>query len=177
MQKPQRRYLIYKTVFRLIPANIYLFKVNNRNTRKRCELCSKLIMKTPERCHWRRFNVCIVNFKHISHLFVLFLLLPLNKHLFVGMFLSRLWSNESWTLTGFFTFAPSIFLILRICVCSCFRLPHVSRVLHALLCYKHLYASLLPLFNQLFFLRFKVANLSYLLFSRKFNRNLILIIF
>ena len=23
-------------------ANIYLFKVNNRNTRKRCELCSKL---------------------------------------------------------------------------------------------------------------------------------------
>ena len=25
-----------------IPANIYLFKVNNRNARKRCELCSKL---------------------------------------------------------------------------------------------------------------------------------------
>ena len=23
-------------------ANIYLFKVNNRNTRKRCEICSKL---------------------------------------------------------------------------------------------------------------------------------------
>ena len=25
----------------LIPANIYLLKVNNRNTRKRCEICSK----------------------------------------------------------------------------------------------------------------------------------------
>ena len=29
-------------------ANIYLFKVNNRNTRKGCEICSKLI-KIPER--------------------------------------------------------------------------------------------------------------------------------
>ena len=32
-----------------IPANIYLFKVNNRNTRKRCEIGSKLTTKTPER--------------------------------------------------------------------------------------------------------------------------------
>ena len=29
------------------PANIYLFKVNNRNTRKRCKLCSKSTTKTP----------------------------------------------------------------------------------------------------------------------------------
>ena len=28
------------------PTNIYLFKVNNRNTRKRCEICSKLTGKT-----------------------------------------------------------------------------------------------------------------------------------
>ena len=28
------------------PANIYLFKVNNR---KRCKICSKLTIKTPER--------------------------------------------------------------------------------------------------------------------------------
>ena len=32
-----------------IPANIYLFKVNNRNPRKRCEICSQLKRKTPER--------------------------------------------------------------------------------------------------------------------------------
>ena len=32
----------------LNPANIYLFKVNNRNTRKRCEICSTLTIKTPE---------------------------------------------------------------------------------------------------------------------------------
>ena len=29
-----------------LPANIYLFKGNNGNTRKRCEICSKLIIKT-----------------------------------------------------------------------------------------------------------------------------------
>ena len=28
------------------PANIYLLKVNNKNTRKRCEICSKIIIKT-----------------------------------------------------------------------------------------------------------------------------------
>ena len=29
------------------PAGIYLFKVNNTNTRKRFEICSKLTIKTP----------------------------------------------------------------------------------------------------------------------------------
>ena len=29
------------------PASIYLFKVNNRNTRKICEICSKLTVKIP----------------------------------------------------------------------------------------------------------------------------------
>ena len=35
---------------------------------QRCETCSKLTIKTPERRHWRRFGVLIVNFEHISHL-------------------------------------------------------------------------------------------------------------
>ena len=30
------------------PAVIYLLKVDNRNTRTRCEICSKLTIKTPE---------------------------------------------------------------------------------------------------------------------------------
>ena len=32
-----------------IPAGIYLFKVNNRNTGTRCEKCSKLTIKTLKR--------------------------------------------------------------------------------------------------------------------------------
>ena len=50
--------------------SIYLFKVNNRNTRKRCELCSKPKIKTSERSQWRRSNVFIVNSEHISYFFV-----------------------------------------------------------------------------------------------------------
>ena len=33
------------------PASIYMLKVNNRNTRARCEICSKLTIKRPERRH------------------------------------------------------------------------------------------------------------------------------
>ena len=33
----------------LKPGNIYLFKFNNINTWKRCELCPELTTKTPER--------------------------------------------------------------------------------------------------------------------------------
>ena len=50
-----------------IPVNIYLFKVNNRNIRKKCEIFSKLTTKTPERRHWRRCSVFIANFENISH--------------------------------------------------------------------------------------------------------------
>ena len=57
------------------PVNIYLFKINNRNTRKRCQKCLKLTIKTPERRHWYHFGVFIVNFEHISHLFAVSLLL------------------------------------------------------------------------------------------------------
>ena len=37
--------------FQTFPASKYMFKVNNRNTRRRREICSKLIIKTPEQCH------------------------------------------------------------------------------------------------------------------------------
>ena len=57
-----------------------LTKVSNRNTRgKRYEICSKLSIKTPERRQWHRSGVFIVNFEHISHLVLVFLLLTLSK--------------------------------------------------------------------------------------------------
>ena len=62
----------------LIPAGIYLLIVNNRNTRTRCEICSKLTIKTLERHHWHRSGFFIVNFEHISHLVLKFQLLTLN---------------------------------------------------------------------------------------------------
>ena len=48
------------------PVGNYLFKVNNKNTTTRREICSKLTVKTPERRQWRRSSVFIVNFEHIS---------------------------------------------------------------------------------------------------------------
>ena len=61
------------------PAGIYLLKVNTRNTRARCEICSELTIKTPERLQWRFFfGVFTVNFEDISHLVLVFLLLTLN---------------------------------------------------------------------------------------------------
>ena len=62
-----------------IPVGIYLLKVNNKNFRTRCEICSKLTIKTPERRQWRRFGVFIVDFEHISHLVLVFLLLTLSR--------------------------------------------------------------------------------------------------
>ena len=59
-------------------VGIYLLKVNNRNTRASCEICSQLTIKTPERRHWRRSGVFTANFEHISHLVLVFLLLTLN---------------------------------------------------------------------------------------------------
>ena len=61
------------------PANICLFKVNNGNTRTRGERGLKLTIKTPEWAHWCQSGVFIVNFEHISQLFLVFLLLTLNK--------------------------------------------------------------------------------------------------
>ena len=43
-------------------------------------MCSKLTKTTPERRHQRRSGVCIVNFEHISHIFLVFLLLTLNSY-------------------------------------------------------------------------------------------------
>ena len=61
-----------------IPAGIYLLKTNGRNTRTRCEICSKQTVKISERRQCRRSGVFIVNFEHISKFVQVFLLLTLN---------------------------------------------------------------------------------------------------
>ena len=54
---------------------IFLLKVNSRNTRARCEICSKLTIKILERRQCRRSGVFIVNFEHVSKFVIVFLLL------------------------------------------------------------------------------------------------------
>ena len=98
------------------PDNIYLFKVNNINIRKRCDIYSKLTIKTPERRHWRRSSVFMVNFEYISHLFLVFLLLTLTKQMLANLVLfsipllhvpiqqTRFKSENIWMTKWFFPF-------------------------------------------------------------------------
>ena len=69
-------------------TDIYLFKVNNGNTRTMCKICSKLTLITPDLRHWRRFVVFIVNFEQISHIVLTCSLLTLNKLISAGVMTS-----------------------------------------------------------------------------------------
>ena len=68
----------------MYPLGIYLLKVIIRSTRTRCEICSKLTIKRPERHHWRRSGVFIINFEHISLLVLVFLLLTGSRYMPAG---------------------------------------------------------------------------------------------
>ena len=51
-----------------------MFKVNNRDTEARCEICSKSTIKKPKLGQLLRSGVFITNFEHISHLVLVFIL-------------------------------------------------------------------------------------------------------
>ena len=89
-------------IYWTFPAGIYLLKVNNRNTRTKCEICWKLTIKAPER---RRSGAFIVSFEHISQLVVVFLLLILNMKMLAGMLIKS--KAAPWTF-----FYPMSFLTL-----------------------------------------------------------------
>ena len=85
--------VIYLSLWELIPAIPasfhYLLRVNDRKTTTRCQICSKLTIKTPKGRQWRRSGVFIVSFEHVSHLVLVFLLLTLNKYLAPGTWIYK----------------------------------------------------------------------------------------
>ena len=107
-------------------AGIYLLKVNDRNTETRCEICSKLTIKTTERRR-RRSGVFTVNFEHISHLILVFLPLTLRTQN------CRLCYNpKHYLLKIFKKYIPS-FLYFHMKVSSAFLRAHHSFVFLTLL--------------------------------------------
>ena len=52
------------------PANIYLFKFNNRYTRKRFEICSKLTTARPEQRR-RHSGIFVINFEQVNVSFLI----------------------------------------------------------------------------------------------------------
>ena len=55
------------------PANNLLFNINNRNNRKRCEICSQLTIKTTERRQRHYFRVFTVSLMLTLDMFHTFL--------------------------------------------------------------------------------------------------------
>ena len=97
------------------PVGNYMFKSNNRNTRTRSEICSKLTINTPERRHRRRSSgVFIVIFEYLSHLILVFLLLTLNMQLPAGYIHQLPITNymSSWKRNYVVYISHSFYLVL-----------------------------------------------------------------
>ena len=52
-----------------LPAGICMFKVNDGNTRKLCEIGSKLRIKTPEQRHWCHSGIFMLNLNRFHTFF------------------------------------------------------------------------------------------------------------
>ena len=132
----------------------HMFIVDNRNTRNRWEISSQLTSKTTGR-QWHRFDVFIVNCEHIPHLFLVLLLLNLNRQMFGGKVHKNIISIKRLLNRIFVNFQGQakflhicinktknnleyIFLRIRKPNCSSFTnfnsseyLPHLKQVLHS----------------------------------------------
>ena len=69
-----------------------MLKVNNENSKTKCEICSNLTIKTSVFT-----GVFIVDFEHISYLFLVFLMLTLNMYVSAGR--NTLYEDSIGTLT------------------------------------------------------------------------------
>ena len=78
-----------------------MFKVNYRNTRTVCKVCSKLTIKTLEWRHWRRSGVFIIKFERVNDSGVLFSLLVLLIFSIVWYFLLSYFKNKKNHLLHF----------------------------------------------------------------------------
>ena len=74
-------------LWNLIPTGIYLLKINNKSTSTRLEICSKLKQERQQNDAGRCSGVFTVNFGHVSHLVLEFLLLTLSMELPTGIHL------------------------------------------------------------------------------------------
>ena len=105
-----------------------MFKVNNRN-KKSCEICSKLTIKSSERRRWCRYGVFIVNFEHISHLFLVFLLLTYTSKCFLGW--PGIWVHLLWRAS---LLKSNVLVVFR--RIKCFNLHHLGSCWHDIIFYR-----------------------------------------
>ena len=104
------------------PVSFYLFKVNNRNRRKRCEICSKVTTKTPKRSHRHRSSVFIFNVQHFLHHSLVFLLFTVSMYLFSGLIEVKI-STDDWKtkIFGFLLICRTLLFSFMVFLCThCF---------------------------------------------------------
>ena len=111
--------------FQTFSTNIFLFKVNKRNTRKKCAICSQLIIKTTKQCHWCRSGIFIVNCEHYSYLFhllsQLFLLLILNREIFAGSIVVT--RNSILYVVGILDLPLQVLQVVVLLWTKCLKIP------------------------------------------------------
>ena len=81
------------------PANVYLFKVSKRNTRKMCEIYSKLTTITPETSFRYLFLVSLL--LNLNLVIVFFYSLTLSRPMFPSyrnQLVDLLWKSSDWFL-------------------------------------------------------------------------------
>ena len=71
--------------FVMIPKSDSAITCSNLTIETLEQVYSKLTIKTPGRRHWSRSGVFIVNFEHISHIVLVFLLSTLSRLMLTGM--------------------------------------------------------------------------------------------
>ena len=84
-----------------LPNNHLLDQSQQNNTARRCETCSKLTIKAPKQRQLPRSRVFIVNFEHISHLFLAFLSMTLTGKCLLGLRVGRLPNPKSYFYRDF----------------------------------------------------------------------------
>ena len=120
-----------------------MFKVNNRSTRTRCEICSNLTIKTPERRQY--FTTCssvsIINFEHVIAGWecplsrVYSLIYPLSHSLFRNWFenyLFRNWFENYWSKISFVQFIAIQVFSLEYTVNYTSRARNIGKILFKL---------------------------------------------
>ena len=116
--------LLYSSNFKrngwVYPVGIYMFKVNNRNTRTRCEICSKLTIKTLERHHYKVLEVNLrrrkwfINgsYDYIAHVILITAWLCNSNNSFRAIILSVLISSMMNTAKHINTFCFGVTVML-----------------------------------------------------------------
>ena len=76
--------LIASCVTSIVPVGMYLFKVNYRDNRRRCEICSKVKIRSTERNHRGRSGIFIVN-SNLFYTFASVSIVEFEHALFAGL--------------------------------------------------------------------------------------------